>query len=61
MNREAFDKLQQLSAEKGEKNFVVAEATHLFEESGKLELVALLGSEQFARFLNCSKNSSKRP
>jgi dienelactone hydrolase len=52
MNQEAFDKLQQLSAEKGEKEFVVIpEATHLFEEPGKLELVAQFASEWFARFL----------
>lgn len=52
MNQEAFDKLQQLSAEKGEKELVVIpEASHLFEESGKLELVAQFASEWFARFL----------
>ena len=52
MNQEAFDKLQQLSAEKGEKKFfIVPEATHLFEEPGKLDLVAQLASEWFARFL----------
>jgi putative phosphoribosyl transferase len=56
MNQEAFDKLQQLSAEKGEKELVVIpEASHLFEESGKLELVAQFASEWFARFLNRSK------
>lgn len=52
MNQEAFDKLQQLSAEKGEKELVIVpEATHLFEEPGKLELVAQLASGWFARFL----------
>lgn len=52
MNQEAFDKLQQLSAQKGEKELVVVpEATHLFEEPGKLELVAQLASGWFARFL----------
>ncbi len=52
MNQEAFDKLQQLSAEKGEKKLVIVpEATHLFEEPGKLEIVAQLASEWFARFL----------
>jgi putative phosphoribosyl transferase len=52
MNREAFDKLQQLSEEKGEKKLVVVpEATHLFEEPGKLELVAQLASGWFAHFL----------
>ena len=56
MNQEAFDKLQQLSAEKGEKELVVIpEASHLFEESGKLELVAQFAGEWFARFLNHSK------
>jgi putative phosphoribosyl transferase len=56
MNQEAFDKLQQLSAQKGEKELVVVpEATHLFEEPGKLEVVAQLASEWFARFLNRSK------
>lgn len=56
MNQEAFDKLQQLSAEKGEKELVVIPgATHLFEEPGKLELVAQFASEWFARFLNRSK------
>jgi putative phosphoribosyl transferase len=52
MNQEAFDKLQHLSAEKGEKKLVVVpEATHLFGELGKLELVAQLASGWFARFL----------
>ena len=52
MNQEAFDKLQQLSAEKGEKKLVIVpEATHLFEEPGKLEIVAQLASAWFARFL----------
>jgi putative phosphoribosyl transferase len=52
MNQEAFDKLQQLSAEKGEKELVVVpEATHLFEEPGKLEQVAQLASGWFAHFL----------
>jgi putative phosphoribosyl transferase len=52
MNQEAFDKLQQLSAEKGEKKLVIVpEATHLFEEPGKLEIVAQLASGWFARFL----------
>jgi putative phosphoribosyl transferase len=52
MNQEAFDKLQQLSAEKGEKELVVVpEATHLFEEPGKLEQVAQFASGWFARFL----------
>jgi putative phosphoribosyl transferase len=56
MNQEAFDKLQQLSAQKGEKELVVVpEATHLFEEPGKLEVVAQLASGWFARFLNRSK------
>ena len=52
MNQEAFDKLQQLSAEKGEKKLVIVpEATHLFEEPGKLEIVAQLASGWFTRFL----------
>jgi putative phosphoribosyl transferase len=52
MNQEAFHKLKQLTAEKGEKKIVVIPgATHLFEESGKLELVAQFASEWFARFL----------
>ena len=52
MNQEAFDKLQQLSPEKGEKKLVIVpEATHLFEEPGKLEQVAQLASQWFARFL----------
>ena len=52
MNQEAFDKLQQLSAEKGEKELVVVpEATHLFEEPGKLEQVSQLASGWFAQFL----------
>ncbi|MDQ5842445.1 MAG: dienelactone hydrolase family protein [Thermoproteota archaeon] len=52
MNQEAFDKLQQLSAEKGEKKIVVIPgATHLFEELGKLELVAQFASEWFTRFI----------
>jgi dienelactone hydrolase len=55
MNQEAFDKLQQLSAEKGEKKLVIVpEATHLFEEPGKLEIVAQLASGWFARFLSSS-------
>jgi putative phosphoribosyl transferase len=53
MNKEAFDRLQQLSAQKGEKELVIIpEATHLFEEPGKLELVAELASKWFARFLS---------
>lgn len=53
MNQEAFGKLQQLSAQKGEKELVVIpEATHLFEEPGKLELVAQLASKWFANFLH---------
>ena len=52
MNQEAFDKLQRLSAEKGEKKLVIVpEATHLFEEPGKLEIVAQLASGWFTRFL----------
>src|SRR5918996_5360686 len=53
MNQEAFGKLQQLTAQKGEKELVVIpEATHLFEEPGKLELVAQLASKWFANFLH---------
>jgi putative phosphoribosyl transferase len=53
MNQDAFDKLKQLSAEKGEKELIVIpEATHLFEEPGKLELVAQLASKWFTRFLS---------
>ena len=52
MNQKAFEKLNQLSAEKGEKSIVIVpEATHLFEEPGKLDRVAQLASEWFARFL----------
>jgi putative phosphoribosyl transferase len=52
MNQDAFDKLQQLSAQKGEKELIIIpEATHLFEEPGKLEQVAQLASTWFARFL----------
>jgi putative phosphoribosyl transferase len=52
MNHEAFDRLHQLSAEKGEKKIVIVpEATHLFEEPGKLDMVAQLASKWFARFL----------
>jgi hypothetical protein len=52
MNQEAFDKLQHLSAEKGEKKLVVVpKVTYLFEELGKLELVTQLAREWFARFL----------
>jgi putative phosphoribosyl transferase len=52
MNWEAFDKLQQLSTEKGEKKLVIVpEATHLFEEPGKLKQVAQLASEWFGHFL----------
>jgi putative phosphoribosyl transferase len=52
MNQKAFEKLHQLSAEKGEKSIVIVpEATHLFEEPGKLDRVAQLASEWFARFL----------
>ncbi|MDP8888653.1 MAG: dienelactone hydrolase family protein [Thermoproteota archaeon] len=55
MNQDAFDKLQQLSAEKGEKELIVVpEATHLFEEPGKLEQVAQFASGWFARFLPLS-------
>ena len=53
MNQDAFDKLKQLSAEKGEKELIVIpEATHLFEEPGKLELVSQLASKWFTRFLS---------
>jgi putative phosphoribosyl transferase len=52
MNHEAFDRLHQLSAEKGEKKIVIVpEATHLFEEPGKLDMVAQLASKWFASFL----------
>src|SRR5918999_1085910 len=52
MNQKAFEKLHQLSAEKGEKSIVIVpEATHLFEEPGKLEIVAQLASGWFTRFL----------
>jgi putative phosphoribosyl transferase len=52
MNQKAFEKLHQLSAEKGEKSIVIVpEATHLFEEPGKLDRVAQLASEWFTRFL----------
>jgi dienelactone hydrolase len=53
MNQDAFDKLKQLSAEKGEKELIVIpEATHLFEELGKLELVSQFASKWFTRFLS---------
>jgi putative phosphoribosyl transferase len=53
MNQEALDKLKRLSPEKDEKSLVIVpEATHLFEEPGKLERVAQLASEWFARFLS---------
>jgi pimeloyl-ACP methyl ester carboxylesterase len=53
MNQEAFDRLQQLSPQKREKELVIIpEATHLFEEPGKLELVAELASKWFARFIS---------
>jgi len=53
MNQEALDKLKRLSPEKDEKKLVIVpEATHLFEEPGKLERVAQLASEWFARFLS---------
>jgi putative phosphoribosyl transferase len=53
MNQEALDRLQQLSAQKAEKELVIIpEATHLFEEPGKLELVAELASKWFARFIS---------
>ena len=53
MNQEAFGKLKQLSPERDEKKLVIVpEATHLFEESGKLELVAQLAMEWFARLLS---------
>ncbi len=53
MNQEAFDKLKQLSPEKDEKKLVIVpEATHLFEEPGKLELVAQLATKWFARLLS---------
>jgi hypothetical protein len=52
MNQEAFDKLQHMSAEKGEKKLVVVlKVTYLFEKLGKLELVTQLAREWFARFL----------
>ncbi len=52
MNQEAFDKLDQLSAEKREKELIIVpQATHLFEEPGKLDLVAKLASEWFTRFM----------
>ncbi len=53
MNQEAFGKLHLLSAEKGSKKIVIVpEATHLFEEPGKLVVVAQLASEWFTRFLS---------
>jgi putative phosphoribosyl transferase len=53
MNQEAFGQLQQLSQEKDEKKLVIVpEATHLFEEPGKLERVAQLATEWFARLLS---------
>ena len=53
MNQDAFDKLKQLSPEKDEKKLVIVpEATHLFEEPGKLELVAQLATKWFARLLS---------
>jgi putative phosphoribosyl transferase len=56
MNQEAIDKLQHMSAEKGEKKLVIVpEATHLFAEPGKLEQVALLASGWFACFLHHGK------
>lgn len=52
MNQDAFGKLHLLSAEMGSKKIVIVpEATHLFEEPGKLGVVAQLASEWFARFL----------
>lgn len=53
MNQQALGKLKRLSPEKDEKKLVIVpEATHLFEEPGKLEQVAQLASEWFARFLS---------
>ena len=52
MSLEAFDKLQQLSTEKGEKKLVIVpEASHLFDEPGKLKQVAQLACEWFSHFL----------
>ena len=56
MNRQAFDKLDQLSAEKREKELIIVpQATHLFEEPGKLDVVAKLASEWFTRFIPSSQ------
>ena len=56
MNRQAFDKLDQLSAEKREKELIIVpQATHLFEEPGKLDVVAKLASEWFTRFIPISQ------
>ena len=55
MNQEALGKLKRLSPEKDEKKLVIVpEATHLFEEPGKLERVAQLASEWFVHFLSQS-------
>lgn len=51
MKQQAFGKLHLLSAEKGKKNVIVPAATHLFEEPDKLDVVAQLASQWFARFL----------
>lgn len=47
INRQAYEYLQGMR-----ELVIIPEATHLFEEQGKLEEVAKLAAEWFARFLN---------
>ena len=50
LNQEAHDKLKLLKEDE-KRLTIIRGATHLFEEPGKLEQVAQLASEWFARFL----------
>lgn len=52
LNQEAYNKLKLLKDEDEKRLTIIPEATHLFEEPGKLEQVAHLAGGWFACFLN---------
>jgi putative phosphoribosyl transferase len=51
-NKEAFDRLNLIKDDDKKKLVIIPDASHLFEEPGKLEEVAQLALEWFERFLD---------
>ena len=51
MNKEAFQRLSSIEDNDKKKVVIVPGATHLFEEPGKLEVVAELATRWFVKYL----------